>query len=314
MLPTPPDWDEQADGWNQHPRNAPKLPPPEHGIKAKGFGTTWWGERWIEALHRFGARYSLRLGRGRVYARQGRVHDLGVRDAVVSAHVTGSRPTPYIVTLRLARLSDATWDAAIRAMSVKARIAARLLAGEMPREIDRVFGSAGASLFPHRSADLAAGCTCPDNANPCKHIAALHFVLGQAFDRDPFLLFELRGRSKDQVLTGLRRLRSGGSAPPARGEATERGSSAASVTLRVNRGEYDKFRAPVGDLRFVITPPAIEGAIVRQLGSPPRWDFPIPLDQLLRPAVTAAAQLAREIALETPPGGDDGSDGSAKNT
>jgi uncharacterized Zn finger protein len=307
MPPPPPDRDDTRDG--PYPRNAPKLPPPEHGIKARGFGTTWWGERWIEALHRFGARYALRLGRGRVYARQGRVHDLAVRDGVVSAHVTGSRPTPYIVTLRLARLSDAAWEAAIRAMAVKARIAARLLAGEMPREIDRVFASAGANLFPHRAADLAAGCTCPDNANPCKHIAALHFVLGQAFDRDPFLLFELRGRSKEAVLTGLRRLRSGGTAPLARGgETAERGPEAAAVTLRVGREAYDKFRAPVGDLRFEITPPAVEGAIVRQLGSPPRWDFPIPLDQLLRPAVTAAARLAREIALASPPTPDEGSE------
>jgi uncharacterized Zn finger protein len=70
----------------------------------------------------------------------------------------------------------------------------------MPREIDQAF--APASLFPRRA--LETDCSCPDWANPCKHVAATHYVLGEAFDKDPFLLFELRGRSKEAVLQSLR--------------------------------------------------------------------------------------------------------------
>src|SRR6059036_1628093 len=92
-------------------------------------------------------------------------------------------------------------------MANQAVFAAELLAGEMPKEIDQAFRASGRSLFPAKVKDLQTACSCPDWANPCKHVAATHFVLGEAFDRDPFLLFELRGRSKDQVLSALRRAR-----------------------------------------------------------------------------------------------------------
>ncbi|MGH7267107.1 MAG: SWIM zinc finger family protein, partial [Candidatus Rokuibacteriota bacterium] len=179
--------------WDFYPPSGPKLPPPEHGIRVAKIGATWWGERWVEALARLGESYAARLRRGRGYARQGRVHDLAVAGGEVTASVTGSRPTPYRVTLTLRPLPDRAWDRATRAMAEKARFAAALLGGEMPREIDEAFAAAGGSLFPARRADLRAACTCPDDANPCKHIAAVHYVLGEAFDRDPFLLFELRG-------------------------------------------------------------------------------------------------------------------------
>ncbi len=219
-------------GWGgYYPPAPPKLPPPEHGIKVRKFGSTWWGQRWIQALERFGGVYSARLGRGRSYARQGRVHDLTVKDGAVSARVTGSRPTPYRVTIRLVALADRTWDAAIKAMASRAVFAARLLSGEMPREIDDAFRTCRVSLFPDREKDLATACTCPDWANPCKHVAAVHYVLGEAFDRDPFLLFELRGRTKAAVLAALRRLRAAAGEAPARA-SREPEEAPAAVTLK----------------------------------------------------------------------------------
>jgi len=110
------------------PPAPPKLPPPERGIKVKRFGATWWGQRWVEALEGFGFEYSARLGRGRSYARQGRVHDLTVKGGVITAHVTGSRPTPYRVTMRLTSLTGRVWQAAIKRMASRAAFAARLLA------------------------------------------------------------------------------------------------------------------------------------------------------------------------------------------
>ena len=84
-----------------------------------------------------------------------------------------------------------------------------LLAGQMPQAIDEVFVEAGVSLFPKQRADLKTRCSCPDWGDPCKHVAATHYVLGEAFDRDPFLLFELRGRTKHEVLSALRSARGG---------------------------------------------------------------------------------------------------------
>jgi hypothetical protein len=314
--------------WDRRPPRAPALPPPEHGIRVRNIGETWWGERWVHALARFSRNYAARLRRGITYARQGRVHDLGVANGVVTARVTGSRPRPYDVTLSLKPLPDPTWQRAIGAMAGKARFTAQLLAGEMPREIDQAFAAARASLFPARADDLRARCSCPDSANPCKHIAAVHYVLGEAFDRDPFLLFELRGRSKDAVLQTLRGFRAGpagplpssrrhrrgrrrggremerltppaGVAPPAGGRAGAGRDGPNGRELRgVTPETYDVLRQPLRDLRFRIAAPAVEGAILRQLGPPPGWSFPFALADILQPVVSRAAARARELALE----------------
>jgi len=289
-------------GWGgYYPPAPPKLPPPKHGIKVKKAGATWWGQRWLDALERFGYEYSARLGRGRTYARQGRVHDLTVKDGVVTARVTGSRPTPYRVTLRLAPLTDRVWNAAIKAMASRAVFAARLLSGEMPREIDDVFRPSRASLFPERERDLTTACTCPDWANPCKHVAAVHSVLGEAFDRDPFLLFELRGRARAAVLAALRRLRAASDTASPR-PARKPMKAPTTVMLKgIAPDGYESFRERIDDLRFHIGAPAAEGALLRQLGAPPSWRLPETPRDLLQPAVARAAALARDLALGATP-------------
>jgi uncharacterized Zn finger protein len=281
----------------------PKPPPPEHGIRVAHIGATWWGERWVQALERFGAAYARRLGRGGAYARQGRVHDLAVTDGAVSASVTGSRPTPYQVTFALKPLATDTWDAAIGAMAVKARFAAALLGGEMPREIDRAFAEAHASLFPTRRGDLQTACSCPDSANPCKHVAAVHFVLAEAFDRDPFLLFELRGRSRDAVLRSLRERRATVGRRAVRGDrrGAAKATEPASVGVELEPGAYDVFRQPVDDLRFRIIEPVTEGAVVRNLGAPPSWSLDSELIDLVQPSMARAAYLARAIGNDPLP-------------
>lgn len=188
----------------------PKHAPPERGIKmvAKP-GATWWGQRWIEALQTVLRGDAARLARGRTYARAGRAHDLVVEQGRVSARVTGSRATPYEITIALAQLSAPDWTKAVAAMAEKAQFAAELLAGQMPKEIDEAFRAAGSRLFPSARTDLVTTCSCPDWGDPCKHVAATHYILGEALDRDPFLLFELRGRTRAQVLDALRQARSG---------------------------------------------------------------------------------------------------------
>ncbi len=315
-------WDWDTPPWRYFPPAPPKLPPPRHGIKVKHFGATWWGQRWIEALERLGYDYAARLRRGRSYARQGRVHDLDVEGGEIRALVTGSRPRPYQVTIRVAALADRVWERAIEAMAQRAAFAARLLSGEMPREIDEAFRSARGSLFPERTRDLSTHCTCPDWANPCKHVAAVHYVLGEAFDRDPFLLFELRGRSREQVLNALRRHRAPEAAAPPEGHRARPGAGEeaavaaagphgrpggspsdegpAGVARRaVDPAAYERFRERTDDLTFHITRPAVSGALLRQIGAPPSWRLPSTPTDLLCPALAAAAELARDMALGT---------------
>src|SRR4029078_13524021 len=113
-----------------------------------------------------------RLARGRTYARAGQVVSLDAGREGVEAIVQGSRPDPYRVSIRFRRLSDADWVRVIDAMSAEALYAARLLSGEMPEQIEDVFAAVGSSLFPNTEDDMETRCSCPDWANPCKHIAA----------------------------------------------------------------------------------------------------------------------------------------------
>jgi uncharacterized Zn finger protein len=149
------------------------------------------------------------LARGRTYARTGQVVSLEVDRDGVNAVVQGSRPAPYKVTITFTRLTDAEWERVVDAMAAEALYAARLLSGEMPEQIEEVFAAAGSSLFPTDASDMRTTCSCPDTANPCKHIAAVHYLLGERFDEDPFLMFLLRGRSRDEIVAALRARRAG---------------------------------------------------------------------------------------------------------
>jgi uncharacterized Zn finger protein len=194
--------------WERH---GPRLP--SDGIKAStrrgAFGKTWWASRWIAALE--GLVNPARLARGRTYARAGQVTSLEVDGDGVRATVQGSRPTPYAVSIQVTRLTDAEWDRVIDAMAAEALYAARLLSGEMPEEIEEVFSDSavGCSMFPTDEHDLHTSCSCPDPANPCKHIAAVYYLLGERFDEDPFLMFLLRGRSQAEIVAALRARRGG---------------------------------------------------------------------------------------------------------
>lgn len=289
------------------PKSKPKQPPPKHGIKVQRIGATWWGQRWIEALEHLSREYLSRLGRGRVYARDGRVHDLSIAPGAVKALVTGSEIEPYAVRLRIAVLPPASWQKAIEAMSKQAVFAAELLSGRMPKNIDEAFRAAGHSLFLVKQREIEADCTCDDWNNPCKHVAAVHYVLGEAFDKDPFLLFELRGRTRTQVLGALRAMRSGDAmldplaAKLAKAAKTKAAQAAAGIVTGValsdfRAEDFERSSAPLPRMSFRIEPPPVSGALLRQLGPPPSWvetDAPFAaVADLYRAASLAACELA----------------------
>ncbi|MGE0682490.1 MAG: SWIM zinc finger family protein [Candidatus Binatia bacterium] len=175
------------------------------GIKAQSkrgaFGESWWAKRWIGVLERFDT--GARLGRGRSYARRGQVLSVDINKGVVKAKVQGSRLSPYSVTIKLRILSNADWRNLATVLSQQVIFTAKLLAGEMPQDIEEAFTDAGLSLFPAQSKDLDTECSCPDWSNPCKHIAAVYYLLGEEFDRNPFLIFKLRGMEREELMVLL---------------------------------------------------------------------------------------------------------------
>jgi uncharacterized Zn finger protein len=175
------------------------------GIRAQsqrgGFGESWWAKRWIAVLEGF--QIGARLQRGRNYARRGQVLSIDIGKGHISAQVQGSRPAPYKIAIKVKPLAKQAWTKVAEAVSSQAVFASKLLGGEMPHEIDEVFRGAGLSLFPERHKDLETGCSCPDWSNPCKHIAAVYYLLGEEFDRDPFLIFKMRGMIREEFLALL---------------------------------------------------------------------------------------------------------------
>jgi uncharacterized Zn finger protein len=241
----------------------------EGGIKAKSkrgsIGDTWWSKRWVSILDSFG--WSNRLERGRRYARGGQVIGFKLTPGKVTASVQGSTPKPYKVEIEVRSLSEAQWEKAIEEMSGKAVFAAKLLAGEMPQNIEEAFKSAGMSLFPESSKDIKTDCSCPDSANPCKHIAAVYYILAEEFDRDPFMLFNLRGRSKDEITVSLRKKRVGDEKqhepPEIKVQVREEVPLSADGFWGV--GELESFSVN-------ISAPEVPAAIIKRLGTPQFWD------------------------------------------
>jgi uncharacterized Zn finger protein len=185
----------------------------------------WWVQQWMELIHAY--RFKKRLERAWEYARSGNVSSIRFEGRRVHARVQGSDEEPYKVKLWLDVLSDEDWGYVLDALSQKARWSAQLLAGVMPADIERAFAASGKRLFPFKLQEVRSECSCPDKANPCKHVSAVFYLMGERFSEDPFVLFQLRGRTRAQLLGDLakrrrralarqaRQARSGGQEPAA---------------------------------------------------------------------------------------------------
>lgn len=185
------------------PNDALIINGPVRAVSRRGdIGQEWWGRQWVEALEHMGL--DGRLQRGKRYARNGSVLMLEISHGVVYAEVQGSRSRLYRVSINLKQLSDEHWQQALDALSEQVIYVAKLLAGEMPGDIEGVFQNVGLSLFPRNKRDIDFVCSCPDWGDPCKHSAAVYYLLAEQLDNDPFILFHIRGRKRDAILKALR--------------------------------------------------------------------------------------------------------------
>jgi uncharacterized Zn finger protein len=249
------------------------------GIKTRSdegdeFARNWWARRWLQSMENLVDIY--RLQRGQRYARMGQVLSMDEANGVVVARVQGSRSKPYRVVISLEPLSNRQWEKVFKVLAERAIFAAQLLVGEMPVNIEEAFSAANVNLFPVRTGDLMGDCSCPDWANPCKHVAAAHYILGDRFDEDPFLLFRLRGRTQEQVLEGMRRYRNGqpGEETSQQEQIEEAYEDVAPLTLAplitspealVNFWRADE---PLDDFAVSVSTPEIPLPVFKRLGEP----------------------------------------------
>jgi len=274
------------------------------GIKAKSkrgaIGETWWSKRWIDVLESFDM--GARLTRGRSYARKGQVVSIDVQKGEVTAKVQGTRAKPYAVRIQLNPISEPEWDKVTDAMASKAIFAAKLLSGEMPLDIEDAFNEAGISLFPGARKELETECSCPDWANPCKHIAAVYYLLAELFDEDPFLIFKLRGRTEEEIIDTLREKRAAATSVEEESEALmEHAVSVTGEKVKPLEECLDSFWQ-AGDAldSFSVNParPEVENAILKRLGESPFYVGKVNLVSLLSKAYEVASREALQKAVE----------------
>jgi uncharacterized Zn finger protein len=221
----------------------------------------WWGERFWAVMESIGV--ARRLERGKRYARAERVLTVNIEPGLVTADVQGSRYEPYHVELTLRVFTDEEWERAVEALASQALFAAKLLSGEMPENIEDVFAEIRLPLFPASTRELKMACTCPDEVSPCKHVAALYYVLAERLDEDPFLLFRWRGKTRELLLREIRRRRAA--------EASGQKMRAAEVALEESIDDFWKLGDGFDALSISVEPPAVSASLLKRLGLPGLW-------------------------------------------
>ncbi len=263
----------------------------DEGIKAKSkrgaFVKSWWATRWIEAMERVMDRG--RLQRGRRYARKGQVVSLAEGIGEVVGKVQGSRRRPYKITIAIKPLSDSQWEQVIEALAARPIFMAQLLAGEMPQEIEEAFADVNLSLFPARSRDLTQDCNCPDWAEVCKHLAAVHYILAERFDEDPFLLFRLRGKTQDELMAALSKLQGADD-----GEEAIAPEYAPPPPLADSLADFWAIGSEAARFQTRIAPPGVPYPALARLGAPAFMDE---LERWLKPAYDALSETAVATAF-----------------
>jgi len=269
------------------------------GIKARSkrgaIGEQWWSRRFISVLESYGM--SGRLARGRSYARAGQVLDFELSQGKVTAQVQGSRVRPYQVRIGVLPLTTAQWRRVQDRLAGQALFRAKLLAGEMPHEIEEVFAECGTPLFPRSAADLDMHCSCPDWGVPCKHLAAVCYVLAEEFDRDPFGMLAWRGKGREELLAALRRIQGqAGTGQP--------GPAVLDVPARPLAECLETFWSPglsPARLRALVTVPdsAAPDLLLRMFPPPP---VPVRGKDLADVLASAYHQLAADDSVPETPG------------
>jgi uncharacterized Zn finger protein len=282
----------------------------EGGVKARSkrgaIGEQWWSKRFIAVLESYGI--SSRLQRGRSYARRGQVLEFSLGAGKVTARVQGSRPAPYKAMITVLPLTTAQWREVESRLASQALFRARLLAGEMPPEIEQVFADCGTPLFPRSYRDLEMSCSCPDWEVPCKHLAAACYVLAEAFDDDPFAMLAWRGKGRDDLLAALRRTTATGPGAAAGGTGTHADAARASPVLSLLS---DVTGVPLAESLADFWSPGLSqarlGALPASPVTPPdlllRLSDPPAVDVRGKPLLDVIAPAYTKLAESVPPTG-----------
>ncbi|MGV8125122.1 MAG: SWIM zinc finger family protein [Candidatus Xenobiia bacterium LiM19] len=244
------------------------------GIKSQsrsgGFGESWWAQRWIDVLESF--HMGARLGRGKTYARKGQVLSITIDKGLITAEVQGSRPKPYKVEMKVKTLSLEVKKKLLKEIGESILFAVKLHSGEMPKELEETFLSSGLPLFPQKYSEMKTDCSCPDWSDPCKHIAAVCYLLAEEFDRDPFLIVKLRGLDRDELISVSGRAGTDAGSPGSTlFQEEEAPREERVIPLSSDSSAFWGSAEGTGAFTFNTAAPSLHAHTVRRLGKFPFW-------------------------------------------
>ena len=255
----------------------------------------WWVQRWLTLLDIYGDEYRTRLAKGRGYFNDGRIVDLAVQSGSVSAWAHGSHGESYRVGLDVPPLSDDAWKRVVAALASRADYVVLLLGGELPTALEGIFAEAGAALFPDPRA-LVSTCTCLDWSNPCKHVFGLYYGFATLLRAEPSLLFELRGRSRENLMRVIQHAWSDADEPAPQQPQPPTSAEPPSLTAPLRAERFYTAGAALDTLDTPITPlPAdSDGVLIRRLGRPA---FARETEDVLTPLGRAYASVSRRAVM-----------------
>lgn len=177
-----------------------RLGPQRGGVR------NWWAKAWQRAVEE--AAYGERdLRRGRAAARRGDVGAISVAPGSLLAAVREGDDA-WTVEVAVPVLDDPSLRALVDVVSAEAGRIAALLDGDLSHQLVEHADEAGAELLPY-GGELSATCTCDHYLDPCAHAIAVLLQAGWLVDRDPLVLFAVRGLPRDELVGAVHDRRPG---------------------------------------------------------------------------------------------------------
>lgn len=286
---------------------------------------SWAASRWASGVASAAAPDT--MAQGVEYAKLGQTRTLSIEPGRVTAEVQGRQFRPHKAVLEFGTFSDAQWHAVEASMTEQAVYAAKLLAHEVPENIQEVFSSQGLHLYPTLepgATDLKVSCTCGHPTPWCKHVVCAALLLAERMDKNAFLIFTLRGLPGDELIERLRsrrassqggdmftqsltqRLSEVGSARRAAAhdelEPDAPESPRPDAPLEACVGRFWELGPGLDELETPLRPPEVSHALLRRLGPSPFKEGKFPLVGLLATCYETISKAALEGNTASGPG------------
>mgnify|MGYP006176793121 CR=1 FL=1 len=259
-----------------------RMPPPEDGLLFSVRRRGWIAARWDQILANLPPNRARRVSTGKALARNGRIRDLWFSPGFTNAEVYDDEP--HTVTISIPLFDDEQWSQVTKILATNLSNLSMLLEGGFPKSLLRDFIKAGVNPFPTYN-DLEGECSCEDFVTPCAHAAAVHLLMSDALDGDPFLLFTLRGKTREQLLSDMRSA-----------WKDKRAVNTVEAVTEIAPPKTNWLTAPqeLSTITFKFAPAMSAGQGLRALGPPPGENH---LPSALTPHYEAGSSVAFDVAV-----------------